>query len=155
MLRNQNLEKSHGSCYSNHSSSTKMYHDLREVFWWDGLKKDIAEFVAKCRYYQHMKAEHQKSGSLLQEIQVPTWKWEDINMDFVVGLPQTQKQYDSIWVVVDRLTKSAHFIPVKCTYSAKDYVRIFIDEIVCRHGISLSIISDWGAQFTSRFRRSF
>ena len=102
-----------------------------------------------------MKVEHQKSGGLLQEIKTPAWKWEDINMDFVVGLPRAQKQYDSIWVIVDRLTKSAHFIPVKSTYSAEDYARIFIDEIVCRHGISLSIISDRGAQFTSRLWRSY
>ena len=72
-------------------------------------------------------------------------------MDFVIGLPRTQKQYDSIWVIVDRLTKFAHFILVKCTYSVEDYARIFIDEIVCHHGISLSIISDRYAQFTSRF----
>ena len=76
-------------------------------------------------------------------------------MDFVVGLPQTQKSYDYIWVVVDRLTKSARFIPVKSTYSAKTYARIFIDDILCHHGTPLSIISDRGAQFTSRFWRSF
>ena len=76
-------------------------------------------------------------------------------MDFVVGLPQTQNSYDSIWVVVDRLIKSACFIPVKCTYSAEDYARIFIDEILCRYGIPLTIISDRGAQFTSRFWSSF
>ena len=102
-----------------------------------------------------MKVEHQKSGGLLQEIQVTTLKRKDINMDFVVGLPRTQKQHDSIWVIVDKLTKSAHFIPVKSTYSVEDYARIFMDEIVCRHGIPLSIISDRGAQFTSRFWRSF
>ena len=82
------------------------------------MKKDIAEFVAKCPNYQQVKAENQKSGVILKEIQVPTWKWEDINMDFIVGLPQTQRQCDSIWVFVDRLTKSANFIPVKSTYSA-------------------------------------
>ena len=76
-------------------------------------------------------------------------------MDFVVGLPRTEKSYDSIWVIVDRLTKFAHFIPVKSTYSVEDYARIFIDDIVCHHGIPLSIIQDRGAQFTSRFWRSF
>ena len=80
------------------------------------LEKDIAKFVAKCPNFQQVKVEHQNPGGLLQEIQVATWKWEDINMYFVVGFPQTQKQYDSIWVVVDRLTKSAHFIIVKSTY---------------------------------------
>ena len=72
-------------------------------------------------------------------------------MDFVVSLPRTQKTYDSIWVVVDRLTKSACFIPVKSTYSVEKYARIFLDDIVCLHGISLSIISDRGAQFKSKF----
>ena len=100
------------------------------------MKKDIAEFFAKCPNCQQVKAKNLKS----QQIQVSTWKWKDINMYFVVGFPLTQRQYDFIWVVLDRLTKSAHFIPVKSTYSAEDYARILIDEIVCRHGISLSII---------------
>ena len=73
-------------------------------------------FVAKCPNCQQVKAEHLKSGGLLQEVQISTWKWEDINMDFVVGLPRTQKSYDSIWVVVDRLTKFARFIAVKSSY---------------------------------------
>ena len=72
-------------------------------------------------------------------------------MDFVVGLPRTRRQHDSIWVIVDRLTKSAHFIPVKSTYRAEDYARLYIDEIVRWHGIPLSIISDRGVQFTSHF----
>ena len=80
------------------------------------LKKDIAEFIAKCRNCKQVKVEHQKWGVLLQQNQVPTWKWEDINIDFVVGFPRKQKQYDSIWVVVDRFTKSAHFILFKSTY---------------------------------------
>ncbi len=82
-------------------------------------------------------------GDLLQEIQVP-WKWEDINMDFVEGLPRTQKKFDFRWVVVDRLTKYAHFTPVKSSYSVEDYARIFIDDIFYRHGIHLSTISDRG-----------
>ena len=98
-----------------------------------------------------MKAKHQKPGGLLQEIQVPTWKWEDINMDFVVGYPQTQRKYDSIWVVVDRLTKYADFFSIRSTYSVEDYAKIFINENVCRHGIPLSNISDRGEQFISRF----
>ena len=97
-LRIRILEEAHRSRYSIHPGATKMYHDLREVFWWEYLKKDIAEFVEKCPNYEQVKAEHQKSGNLLQEIQVPIWEWEDINTDFVVGLTRTQKQYDSIWV---------------------------------------------------------
>ena len=105
--------------------------------------------------FQQVKVEHQKSSGLLQEIQIPTWKWKDINMDYVVDLPWTQKSYDSIRVVVDRLTKFARFIPVKSMYLVQDYARIFLQEIVCHHGIPLSIILDRGAQFTSRFWRLF
>ena len=144
-------EEDHVSCYTIHPCSTNMYHELRKIYWWDGLKKDIAEFVDKCLNCEKMKDEHQKLGGSLQEIKVPTLKWEDINMDFLVGLPQTQRQHDSIWLVVDRLTKSTHFFPVKSTYSTEDYSRIFKDDIACRQGILLSIISNWGEQFTSRF----
>ena len=101
-----------------------MYHDLREIYWWDGLKRDIAEFVTKCSNCKKVKARHLKLGGITQIMDVSTWKWEAINMDYVVGLPQTQKQNDSIWVIVDRLTKSAHFIPIKYTFTAKDYARI-------------------------------
>ena len=104
------------------------------------MKKYIEEFVSMCQKFQKVKVKHQKSGGLLQEIQIPTLKWEDINMDFVVGLPHPQKSYDSIWVVVDRLTKSARFIPIKSAYSPEDYARIFLDEIVFRNDIPLSII---------------
>ena len=93
-----------------------MYHELREMFWCEVMKKNIVEFGSKCLNYHQVKAEHQKSGSLSQEIHVPTWKLEDINMYFVVGLPLTQKQYDSIWVVMNTMTKSTHFFPVKSTY---------------------------------------
>ena len=78
-----------------------MHHDLREIYWWEGLKRDIAEFVSKCLNCKQVKVEHLKPGGLLQEIQIFIWKWEDINMDFVVGLPQTQESCDSIWVVED------------------------------------------------------
>ena len=100
-LRDRILEEAHGSRYSIHPGSTKMYHDLMKICWWEGLKRDIAEFVAKCSNCQQVKVEHLKSGGLLQEIQIPTWKWEDINMDFIVGLLRTQESYDSMWMVVD------------------------------------------------------
>ena len=119
------------------------------------MKKDIAEYEAKCPNCQHVKAEHLKLGGLTLMIKVPTWKWDAINMDFVVGLLKTMRQHDSVWVIVDMMTMSTHFIPVKSTYRAEDYSRIYIDEIVIWHGIPLSIISDRGAQFTSHFWRSF
>ncbi|EOX99963.1 Uncharacterized protein TCM_009073 [Theobroma cacao] len=116
-----------------------------------GLKRDVAKFVSKCLVCQQVKAEHQKPARLLQPLPVPEWKWEHIAMDFVTGLPRTSGGYDSIWIVVDRLTKSAHFLSVKTTYGAAQYARVYVDEIVRLHGIPISIVSDRGAQFTSRF----
>ena len=96
-----------------------MYHDLKEVYWWNGLKKDIAGFVDKCPNCLQVNAEHQRPGGLTQDISFPTWIWEDINMDFIADFPRTQSQKDSIWVIVDRLTKYSHFIPVKATYQQR------------------------------------
>jgi transposase InsO family protein len=82
---------------------------------------------------------------------VPEWKWEEIAMDFIVGLPRTQSGYDSIWVIVDRLTKVAHFIPIKTTYSGLQLAELYMSRIVCLHGVPKKIVSDRGTQFTSRF----
>ncbi|WMV08282.1 hypothetical protein MTR67_001667 [Solanum verrucosum] len=90
-----------------------------------------------------------------QDIDVPPWKWEVINMDFITGLPRTRRQHDSIWVIVDRVTKSYRFLAVKTTDSAEDYAKLYINEIVRLHGVPLSIISDRGPQFTSHFWKSF
>ena len=149
------IVEAHGSRYSTHQRSTMMYHDLTQIYWWDGMKKGIEDYVAKCPNCQQDKAEHLNPGCLTQIIDVPTWKWEAIKMDFVVGLPKTMRQQDSIWVIVERMTKSAHFIYVKSTYRAEDYGKLYIDEIMRWHRIPLSIISDRGAQFTSHFWRSF
>lgn len=119
------------------------------------MKKDVAIFASSCLTCQQVKAKHQRPAGLLQEIQIPEWKLERVTMDLVVGLPQTLRGYDSIWVIVDRLTKSAHFLPVKTTFSGVRYAQIFMNEIVRLHGVPISIISDRGSQFTSRFWRSF
>ena len=115
-LRERILEEAHDLRYSIHPGATKMYRDLREVYWWNGMKKDIAGFVAKCPNCQQVKAGHMKSGGFLQDMNIPTWKWEEVNMDFIVGLPRTRRQHDSIWVIIDRMTKSSHFIPVKVSF---------------------------------------
>jgi hypothetical protein len=88
---------------------------------------------------------------LLQPLKVPKWKWEEIGMDFIVGLPRTQRGYDSIWVIVDRLTKVAHFIPVKTTYTGPQLAELYILRIVCLHGVPKKIVSNRGTQFTSKF----
>ena len=91
------------------------------------MKKDIMGFIPKCTNYQQIKSDHQKLDGLLHEVKFPTWMWEDINMDFIVGFPFTQKKYDSVCVVVDMLTKSTHFTPIRSSYSAEDYENTFID----------------------------
>jgi hypothetical protein len=108
-------KKAHEIAYSIHPRSEKMYQDLKKRFWWDGMKREIAEYVVVCDSCQRIKAEYQRPTGLLQPLQIPQWKWDEIGMDFIVGLPRTRTGYDSIWVVVDHLTKAAHFIPVKTT----------------------------------------
>jgi len=139
-LRERILEEAHGSQYSIHPGATKMYRDLREIYWWNGMKGDIASFVAKCPNCQQVKIEHQRPGGLYQDISIPTWKWEDVNMDFVVGLPRTRRQHDSIWVIIDRMTKSSHFLPVKTAFLAEDYAMLYIKVVVSLHAYPLSII---------------
>ena len=120
-------------------------------FWWSGIKRDVSKFVTKCLVCQRVKAEHQVPSGLLQPIRIPEWKWDRITMDFVVGLPLTGRRHDSVWVVVDRLTKSAHFLPVGTDYSLDKLAELYIKEIVRLHGIHVSIISDRDPRFTSRF----
>jgi hypothetical protein len=145
------LREAHDSAYSIHPGSIKMYKDLKTHYWWYGMKRDIAEYVSLCDTCQRVKAKHQRPAGLLQPLKIPDWKWEEIGMDFIVGLPRTQVGYDSIWVIVDRLTKVAHFIPVKTAYSGAKLAKLYMSRIVCLHGVLKKIVSDRGSQFTSKF----
>jgi hypothetical protein len=109
-----------------------MYKDLKTHYWWNGMKRDIAEYVSLCDTCQRVKAEHQRPVGLIQPLKIPEWKWEETGMDFIAGLPRTQAGYDLIWVIVDHLTKVAHFIPVKTTYSGAKLVEHYMSRIVCR-----------------------
>jgi hypothetical protein len=144
-LRETILKEAHDSNYSIHPGSTKMYQDLKQKYWWYGLKRDVAAHVAMCDVCQKVKAEHQRPAGLLHPLKIPEWKWEEIGMDFIVGLPRTSKGYDSIWVIVDRLTKVAHFIPVKTTYKGSQLAEIYMARIVCLHGVPKKIISNRGS----------
>ena len=119
------------------------------------MKREVAKYVSECDTCRRVKASHLKTAGPLQPLSIPSWKWEDISMDFIVGLPKTSKGYDSIWVIVDRLTKSAHFLPVKTIYTAKQYAQLYMDRIVSLHGIPKTIILDRGAQFIARFCEHF
>jgi hypothetical protein len=153
-LRRLILDEAHCSAYSIHPGSTKMYMDLKQKYWWAGMKLDVAEYVARCDTCRRVKAEHQRPAGLLQPLHIPTWKWDEISMDFIVGLPKTQKGNDSIWVIVDRLTKVARFIPVKAKYRGDKLAQLYIENILRLHGVPSRIVSDRGTQFTSRFWKS-
>ena len=117
------------------------------------MKKEIAMYVSKCLTCQQIKVEHQRPGGLLQPLVIPEWKWECITMDFVSGLPRTSRKHDAIWVIIDRLTKSAHFLPINMTYSLDRLADLYVNEIVRLHGIPKEIISDRDSRFLSRFWR--
>jgi hypothetical protein len=150
-FRHTIMDEAHNSAYSIHPGATKMYMDLKQKYWWNGMKGDIAQFVAHCDTCQRIKAEHQKPAGLLQPLPIPVWKWDEIGMDFVVGLPKTRKGNDYIWVIVDRLTKVAHYLPVRTNYGGEKLAQIYVDNIVKLHGVPSRIVSDRGTQFTSRF----
>ena len=115
-LRKSILDEAHNGSFVIHPGSTKMYQDLKTSFWWSRMKRDVSEFVTKCLVCQRVKTEHQNPSGLLQPIRMLEWKWDRITMDFMVALPLTGRKHDSVWVVVDRLTKSAHFLPVRTDY---------------------------------------
>jgi hypothetical protein len=154
-LRKQIMDEAHLSKFAMHPGSTKMYQDLKRNFWWTRMRREIAKYVSECDVCQRIKASHLRTSGTLQPLSIPSWKWEDISMDFIIGLPNTSQRHDSIWVIVDRLTKTAHFLPVHTTYTARKYAEIYLDQIVRLHGIPKTIISDRGAQFVARFWEQF
>jgi hypothetical protein len=150
-VRHQILDEAHLSRYSIHPKSTKMYQDLKQHYWWTKMKIEIARYVARCDTCRRVKAIHMKTAGPLQSLPITTWKWEDISMDFIVGLPKIEKGFDSIWVIVDRLTKIAHFLPVKAFYPVLTYAQVYIASILSLHGIPKTIVLDHGPQFVSKF----
>ena len=115
------------------------------------MKRGIDVYVTQCDSCQYIKAEHQRPAGLLQPLRVPEWKWDEIGMDIIVRLPRSQHRNDAIWVITDLLTKVAHFIPVKTTYSTQRLDRLCLSRTVCLHGVPKTIVSDRGTQFVSRF----
>ena len=115
------------------------------------MKQDITKYIMECDTCGRVKADHMRTLGFMQALPIPIWKWEDISMDFVVGLPRTSRGYYSIWVIVDRFTKSAHFLSVDTRDSAKKYAKLHFDRIVTLHGVPLTIVSDRGLVFVSHF----
>ncbi|GKA89738.1 putative reverse transcriptase domain-containing protein [Tanacetum coccineum] len=153
-LRTVIMHESHKSKYSVHPGSDKMYQDMKKLYWWPNMKADIATYVSKCLTCAKVKAEHQRPSGLLVQPKIPEWKWDNITMDFVTKLPKSPQGHDTIWVIVDRLTKSAIFTPMRETDSMEKLARLYIKEVVARHGIPVSIICDRDPRFASHFWRS-
>jgi hypothetical protein len=141
-LKKKIMDEAHMLRYSIHPGSTKMYHDLRQQFWWTRMKREVACYVSKCDTCQKVKADYMKPGGLLQSLSVLEWKWDDVSMDFIMGLPLMAHKFDSIWVIVDRLSKSAHFIPIDTNYNVQKYAKIYIAHVLCLHRVLKAIISD-------------
>ncbi|GJS23225.1 putative reverse transcriptase domain-containing protein [Tanacetum coccineum] len=153
-LRALIMHESHKSKYLIHPGSDKMYQDLKKLYWWPNIKAEIVMYVSKCMTCAKVKAEYQKPSGLLVQPVIPVWKWENITMDFVTKLPKTTSGQDTIWVIVDRLTKSAHFLPMKETDTMEKLTRQYLKEVVSRHGVPVLIISDRDSKFTSHFWKS-
>jgi hypothetical protein len=149
-LKKKLLREAHESKFIVHPGSTKMYQDMKQYYWWPNMRKEVAGYVAKCSICQQVKVEHQKPAGLLQPLPIPKWKWEMITMDFVSGLPRGKRENDAIWVIVDRLTKSALFLPIRMTDPVEKLAKIYVNEVVRLHGVPISIVSDRDPRFTSR-----
>ena len=145
------MEEKYYSTYDMHPRSTKMYKTMKENYWWKGMKNDIVEFISKCLIYQQVKAEHKYPIGLLQSLSIFEWKWEHITIDFMVGLPKTQQGQNVIWVIMNRLTKSEHFLPVKTNYNLNKLAELYMNEIVRFHRALVSIVLNRDPRFTSRF----
>ncbi|GJX41519.1 putative reverse transcriptase domain-containing protein [Tanacetum coccineum] len=153
-LRTVIMHESHKSKYSIHPGSEKMYQDVKKLYWWPNMKADIATYVSKCLTCAKVKAEHQRQSGLLVQPEIPQWKWDNITMDFVTKLPKSSQGYDTIWVIVTSYQKSAIFIPMKETDPLEKLARMYLKEVVTRHGIPVSIICDRDPRFASNFWRS-
>ncbi|KAI3825237.1 hypothetical protein L1987_06718 [Smallanthus sonchifolius] len=132
-----------------------MYQDLRKEYWWPGMKHEVTKYVSKCLTCSQVKDEHQKPYGKIQPLDIPEWEWEHVTMDVITKLPRTAKGHDTIWVIVDRLTKSAHFLPIRETFSSERLAEVFINEVVAWHGMPLTIVYDRDTRFTSRFWKRF
>ena len=153
-LREEILREFHCSRFAVHPGGTKMYHDLRRQYYWSGMNKHVGDLFRRCLTCQQVKAEHQRPAELLQPLEIAEWKWEHITMDFVTHLPWTSRKHDAVWVIVDRLNKSAHFLAVRMTFTLEEFYKLYKREIIQLHGVPVSIVSDQDPRFTAQFWKS-
>ena len=150
-LRSKCIAECHDSPYGGHKGIAKTLDLLRRDYWWPGMKKDVTEYVTTCAACQRNKASNQKKAGSLSPLNIPVGRWHSVSMDFITGLPCTEKGHDAIYVVLDRLTKMAHFIPCTKDTGALDTAQLFVDHVYKLHGFPLEIISDRDARFKSEF----
>nr|GEX34521.1 putative reverse transcriptase domain-containing protein [Tanacetum cinerariifolium] len=150
-LRTLIMHESHKLKYSIHPGSDKMYQDLKQLNWCPNMKANIATYVSKCLTCSKVNAEHTKPSGLLVQPEIPEWKWKKITMDFIIKLPKTTNGYDTIWVIIDRRIKSAHFLPMRENDPIEKLMKLYMKEVVTRHGVPVSIIFDRDGRFTSLF----
>ncbi|GKB27681.1 putative reverse transcriptase domain-containing protein [Tanacetum coccineum] len=148
------MDEAYKSKYSVHPGANRMYYDLRDRYWWPRMKKDIAEYVSKCLTCLKVKAKHQRPSGLLQQPEILVWKWEGIAMDFVTKLPKTSSGHDTIWVIVDRLFMSAHFLPMPEDYKMERLAILYLNEIVARHGTRLDMSMAYHPQTDGESKRT-
>jgi hypothetical protein len=149
------LKDCHDIPIAGHPGFMKTYRHVRKSFFWPGIKSMVKDYVLGCEACQRTKAERVRTPGLLHPLDIPEMKWESVSLDFVTALPRVRGGFDSVLVVVDRLTKVAHFIPVKSTHTAVDIARIFIREIFRLHGMPKVLVSDRDTKFTSNFWSAF
>nr|GEU41241.1 putative reverse transcriptase domain-containing protein [Tanacetum cinerariifolium] len=154
-LRSVMMHESHKSKYSIHPGFDKMYQDMKKLYWWPNMKANIANYVSKCLTCARVKDEHQRPSGLLVQPAIPEWKWDNITMDFITKLPKSPQGFDTMWVIMDRLTKLTYFLPIREDDPLDKLARLYLNRLVARHGIPVSIICDHDRRFTSNFWRLF
>jgi hypothetical protein len=145
------LREMHNVPYAGQPSYQKTIAAIKSQSYWPGMKKEVSYFIAKCLECQKVKAEHRHQAGLLQPLPIPEWKWEFLTMDFITKLPKSNKQHDSIMIVVDKLTKDAHFISVKLNHKETNIIDVYMKGIDRLHGIPKTIVSDRDPKITSNF----
>lgn len=150
-LRTLIIAEHHDGALSGHQGCDRTKEAIRRGFWWHGWDADVATFIARCPQCQRNKASTAKPGGLLQPLPVPERAWDSVSMDFVTGLPRTDRGYDAIIVFVDRLSKMVHFAPTHTTCSAEQAFALFFDRVISQHGLPLDVVSDRDSRFTGHF----
>jgi hypothetical protein len=154
-FKNMIFREMHNVPYARHPGYQKTIVAIKSQYYWPRMKKEVADFIEKCLECQKVKFEHRYPAGLLHPLPIPEWKWEVVTMDFITKLPRTNKQHDSIMVMVDKLTESAHFILVNLTHKETNIPDVYMREIARLHGIPKKIVFDRDPKFTSNFGKDY